>query len=93
MTSPLPQPKVQPEPKKERVKWSGYARSVECSLQHGTYNNFRIIRLKIEDGVVVERVESEQYCSIEAIAKLEGEVNSATLGLNFNYKDGKTWDR
>ncbi len=74
------------------VKWSGIARSMECCVQNG-FNNFRIITLTVDNGVVTDRKVSDPYASFEAVARMEIEVQKSALSLNFNYKDGKTWDQ
>lgn len=75
----------------ERVNWSGVARSMQCALQQGTFNNFKLITLTIDNGIVVDRKESEPYASFEAIARMEIEMQSASLHINHDYRDGKTW--
>ncbi len=75
------------------VKFSGLALSVECDLQAGTFNNFRIATLKLDNGILVDKKLSEPYASFEAIARMEIAVNKAVLSLNFEYEDGKAWKK
>lgn len=72
------------------LPWTGTCRSMECSSQ-GSFNNFRIVTLRVEAGKVVEITKSEPYASFEAIARMEIDVQKAALSLNFNYEDGKPW--
>lgn len=77
--------------KPETVQFTGVARSVECVKQQG-FNNFRLVTLKIEDGLVVDKKTSYPYCQVEAIAFMEKETAGATWNLNCNYEDGKAWE-
>ena len=82
------------KPKEEKAekpqKFTGIARSVQCIKQQG-YNNFQIVTLLIEDGIVKHIEKSEPFASWEAIAKLEVKCHEATLSLNHNYETGKAW--
>ena len=72
------------------VEFTGVARSVECYRQQG-HNNFRIVTLHIEDGLVTKKEVSDPYASFEAIARLEVKCHEATLSLNNGYANGKAW--
>ena len=74
------------------VQFTGIARSVECVIQQG-YNNFYLVTLHIEDGLVKKKEVSDPYVSFEAIARLEVQCHEATLSLNHNYKNGKAWTK
>lgn len=74
----------------KKVPFTGVARSVECVKQQG-YNNFFIVTLSIEDGIVTKRHVSDPYASFETIARMEVQCHQATLNLNQGYEDGKAW--
>lgn len=78
------------EEKEKPVKFTGVARSVQCVKQQ-SFNNFQIVTLLIEDGIVKHIEKSEPFASWETIAKLEIKCHEATLNLNHHYESGKAW--
>jgi hypothetical protein len=69
--------------------FTGVARSVEAYDNQG-HNNFRIVTLYIENGIVTRIVRSDPYANFELIAKLEIQNELAIMNLNNNWKDGRT---
>ncbi len=84
-------PKQEPvEDASPQKHFTGYARSIECVKQYG-FNNFYIVTLKIEDDKVVSKKVSEPYALFEAIARLEIQIQAASLNLNSGYAPGLAW--
>lgn len=81
---------AKPEKRMAAVPFTGVARSVECIKQQG-HNNFYIVTLFIENGLVTTKEISDPYASFEAIARLEVACHQATLSLNQGYESGKAW--
>ncbi len=72
------------------VEFTGVARTVVCHMQQG-HNNFKIVTLHIEDGIVIKKEVSDPYASFEAISRLEVQCHEATLNLNSGYENGIAW--
>ena len=72
--------------------FTGIAKSVECFWNQG-HKDFRIITLKIVDGVIVDTHLSDAYASFEAIIKLEQQVNSLIIHLNNHWAHGAAWEK
>lgn len=75
--------------KQDKVAFTGTARSVECYFNQG-HNNFKIVTLQIEDGIVISMTKSDPYASFEAIAKMTEWNENAVIHLNSHWQNGKT---
>ena len=73
------------------LSFTGVSRSLVCDLQHGTWNNFRILTIKIENGVVKEVIQSDPYCQMEAQQRIERDMIAATDNLRAHYEHGRAW--
>ena len=97
---PHPTPKTNPDLKltdatpasKLPSEFTGIAKSVECFWNQG-HKDFRIVTLKIVDGVIVDTHLSDAYASFEAIIKLEQQVNSLIIHLNNHWVHGAAWEK
>ncbi len=88
-----PRKELNPLTDGESVPFTGYARSVECFKHELGFTNFKIVTLKIVDGIVVEKHLSDPYTNWEAIARIEMYAQDATLNLQSGYEHGKAWTK
>lgn len=72
----------------DAMKFTGVARSVEAYDNQG-FNNFRIVTLHIENGVVVKVHKSDPYQNFELIAMNELVTEKSIINLNNNWADKK----
>lgn len=70
--------------------FTGMCRTVQCFDNNG-WNNFRVVTLLIENGIVVKEFKSDPYQMFEAAEKLDLFNDYACLRLNASWKDGKAW--
>lgn len=73
----------------DQPKFTGVARSVECFNNQG-HNNFRILTLHVEQGVVMRMDVSDPYANFECISRLEYHNETSIIHLNNNWLDRKT---
>lgn len=72
------------------VPFTGMARTVQC-FNHNGWQNFRVVTLVIENGIVVQEFKSDPYLMFEAAEKLDLYNDYACLRLNMSWEDGKAW--
>lgn len=64
------------------------ARTVMCFLNQG-HNNFKILTIKIVEGIVKAVEYSDPYASFETLTRIELAENKAIINLNSNWVDKK----
>jgi hypothetical protein len=87
----LTKPKPVPVDHFEAVPFTGVAKSLECYWHPAGHNNFKIVTLTIQDGIVMKKQYSDPYQLFEANAFLEVEVVRSGDNLRANFKDGLAW--
>lgn len=70
--------------------FTGVARSIECYLNNGQFQNFRIVTLHIKHGTVKRIEYSDPYAQWEAADRLDLANHVAVINLNNNWKNGDT---
>lgn len=68
--------------------FTGVARSMVCFHNQG-HNNFKVVTLTIENGIVVKQELSDPYCQVEALHKFEYANEMSVYSLNNKWEDGK----